>query len=208
MAATIKANGRDDLRRSATRELRIEGSIPAVVYGNGKTPITIAVDSMELLKMVRDHGKNAVFSLDIEGQGTVNAMLYDYQADPLKGELVHADFYQVDMSSNVDVEVAIHLEGDATEKGSVVQQTLHQLNVRAKPNAIPENISVNIEELGIGDSVTVGDLKGSSNYEILDDDDTTIVTILPPQNEKADEEEEATESEETPTETTDDEEKE
>ncbi|MCP8618173.1 50S ribosomal protein L25/general stress protein Ctc [Salirhabdus salicampi] len=188
MVATIKATERKDLTRSATRELRLQGLIPAVVYGKGKEPSTLAVNTIELLKTVRDEGKNAVFSLKVEGKKPLDVMLYDYQQDSIKDELLHADFYQVDMSSDVDVEVAINLKGDTTSGGGVLQQTLHQLHVRAKPNKIPDEITIDISSLEIGDSITVGDIKPDQGYEILDDAETTIVTVLPPQNEKVEEE--------------------
>ncbi|MRG88175.1 50S ribosomal protein L25/general stress protein Ctc [Salinibacillus xinjiangensis] len=196
MTATIKASKREDLRRSNTRELRNQGSVPAVVYGKGKEPKTIAVDSLELIKTLREEGRNAVFSLEVEGNNSLSVMLYDYQSDPMKDELIHADFYLVDKSSVVDVEVSINLEGEALgqKDGGVLQQTLHQLNVRARADEIPDVINIDISELAIGEGLTVGDLKEGRNYEILNDEETTIVTVLPPQNPNAEDEEEAGDS--------------
>ncbi|MBN8237486.1 50S ribosomal protein L25/general stress protein Ctc [Halobacillus kuroshimensis] len=183
MAITLKAKQRQNLKQSVTRELRQEGSIPSVVYGNDKEPITVAVNSIELLKTVRDEGKNAIISLNIEGKDTVDVMLHDYQVDPLKDELIHADFYVVNMSQEMDVEVPVRLEGEAagSKEGGVVQQPLYDLAVRAKPADIPEEIVVDISELNIGDSVMVSDLKASRNYEITEDDNTTIVSVTPPE---------------------------
>ncbi|MEC3882219.1 50S ribosomal protein L25/general stress protein Ctc [Halobacillus litoralis] len=183
MAITLKANQRQNLKQSVTREIRLEGNIPSVVYGKDKEPITVAVNSIELLKTVRDEGKNAIISLDIEGKETVDVMLHEYQVDPLKDELIHADFYVVNMSEEMDVEVPVHLEGEAagSKEGGVVQQPLYDLAVRAKPRDIPEEIVVDISELNIGDSIMVGDLKESKNYEITEDENTTIVSVTPPE---------------------------
>lgn len=139
MAITLKAKQRQNLKQSVTRELRQEGDIPSVVYGNDKEPITVAVNSIELLKTVRDEGKNAIISLNIEGKDTVDVMLHDYQVDPLKDELIHADFYVVNMSQEMDVEVPVRLEGEAagSKEGGVVQQPLYDLAVRAKPAGYP-----------------------------------------------------------------------
>ncbi|QHS23887.1 50S ribosomal protein L25/general stress protein Ctc [Virgibacillus sp. MSP4-1] len=190
MTATIKANERKDLRRSNNRELRQNGFIPAVVYGKDKEPVTVSVNNLELIKTVREEGRNSVFSLEVQGNKPLDVMLYDYQSDSLKGEIIHVDFYLVDKSSVVDVEVSINLEGDSegVRDGGVLQQTLHELHVRARPNEIPEVINVDISELKIGEGIVVGDLKGSKDYEILSDDETTIVTVLPPQNANTDEE--------------------
>ncbi|WLR48461.1 50S ribosomal protein L25/general stress protein Ctc [Halobacillus litoralis] len=189
MAITLKANQRQNLKQSVTRELRLEGNIPSVVYGKDKEPITVAVNSIELLKTVRDEGKNAIISLDIDGKDTVDVMLHEYQVDPLKDELIHADFYVVNMSEEMDVEVPVHLEGEAagSKEGGVVQQPLYDLAVRAKPRDIPEEIVVDISELNIGDSIMVGDLKESKNYEITEDENTTIVSVTPPEEMPEDE---------------------
>ncbi|WP_411954413.1 50S ribosomal protein L25/general stress protein Ctc [Alkalibacillus sp. S2W] len=185
MAAVIQAKERQDTTRSETKQIRAAGRVPAVVYGKDKDPITVSVDSMDLLKKVRDEGRNAVFSLEVEGGKSLEAMLYDYQTDVIKNELTHVDFYLVDMSTEVDVEVSVNIEGESKgeKEGGVMQQTMHMLNVRATPRNIPEDITIDANELEIGDSVTVGDLKSGKNFELLDDEDTTIVTVLPPQQE-------------------------
>ncbi|CDQ21778.1 LSU ribosomal protein L25P [Halobacillus karajensis] len=183
MATTLKANQRQNLKQSVTRELRLEGNVPSVVYGKDKEPITVAVSSIELLKTVRDEGKNAIISLDVDGKNKVDVMLHEYQVDPIKDELIHADFYIVDMSEEMDVEVPVRLEGEAagSKEGGVVQQPLYELAVRAKPGDIPEEIVVDVSELSIGDSVMVSDLKASRNYEITEDENTTIVSVTPPE---------------------------
>ncbi|QAS52734.1 50S ribosomal protein L25/general stress protein Ctc [Halobacillus litoralis] len=183
MAINLKANQRQNLKQSVTRDLRLEGEVPSVVYGKNKEPMTVAVNSIELLKTVRDEGKNAIISLNIEGKDTVDVMLHEYQVDPLKDELIHADFYIVDMSEEMDVEVPVHLEGEAagSKEGGVVQQPLYEVAVRAKPADIPEEIVVDISELNIGDSVMVSDLKEARKYEITEDDNTTIVSVTPPE---------------------------
>lgn len=183
MGIQLKANQRTDLKQSTSRELRQEGNVPAVVYGKDKEPITVSVNSIELLKTVRDEGRNAIISLDVEGNKTVDVMLHEYQIDPLKDELIHADFYIVDMAQEMDVEVPVRLDGEAigSKEGGVLQQPLYHLQVRAKPNNIPEEITVNVSELEVGDSIMVSDLKQGRNYEILDDENQTIVSVTPPE---------------------------
>ncbi|GGD04331.1 50S ribosomal protein L25 [Thalassobacillus devorans] len=183
MAIQLKANQRKDTKQSANRGLREEGNVPAVVYGKEKDPITVSVNSIELLKTVRDEGRNAIISLDVEGGKTVDVMLHEYQIDPLKDELIHADFYIVDMAQEMDVEVPVRLDGESigSKEGGVLQQPLYHLQVRAKPNNIPEEITVDVSELNVGDSLMVSDLKQGRNYEILDDENQTIVSVTPPE---------------------------
>lgn len=181
MAVKLKADKRENNTKSYIRGLREEGVIPAIVYGNGKEPISVAVDSVDLLKTVRDEGKNAVISLDIKGE-SVDVMLHDYQTDPLKASLVHADFYVVNMSEARNVEVPIQLEGEApgSNEGGVLQQPLYDLEISAKPNDIPDQITVDVSKLEVGDSISVGDLSTDGAYEILTDADTTIATVTAP----------------------------
>lgn len=182
MALDLKAAKREDFKHSTTKQLRQEGLVPAVVYGQDKGPKHASVVSIDLLKMVRDEGRNAIISLNIDGDKPVDVMLHDYQMDPIKNELVHVDFYIVNMSEEMDVEVSLRLEGEAqgSKDGGVLQHPLYELQVRAKPNNIPDEITVDVSALEIGDSITIGDLPVSDKYEFLEEADTTIATVLQP----------------------------
>ncbi|MUK88072.1 50S ribosomal protein L25/general stress protein Ctc [Ornithinibacillus sp. L9] len=182
MSVTLKAIKRPDHTRSTTRKLRESGQVPAVVYGKEKESKSIAVDSIELIKTVRDEGRNAVISLDIADDSSVDVMLHDYQLDAIKDELVHADFYVVNMSEEMDVAVTVRLEGEpqGVKDGGVLQQALYEVQVRATPNNIPDEITIDVSSLDTGDSLTVADIPKAANYEILDDPESTLVTILTP----------------------------
>lgn len=182
MSVKLRATLRNSQERSALRKTRESGHIPGVVYGKGKDSKAIAVDSIALVKTVRDEGRNAIITLDIENDTHVDVMLHDYQMDSIKDELIHADFYIVNMSEEMDVEVPVHLEGEAqgSKDGGVLQQPMYVLQVRAKPGDIPEEITVDVSKLDVGDSIEVADLPKSNNYEFLEDADTTIVTVVPP----------------------------
>ncbi|MBM7543158.1 50S ribosomal protein L25/general stress protein Ctc [Amphibacillus cookii] len=181
MAVKLKANLREDLSKSNTHQLRDGGFIPAVVYGHNKQPRTVSVNSIDLLKTVRDEGRNAIISLDVDGE-SVDVMLHDYQVDPLKDQLLHADFYVVNMSQEMDVSVPVHLQGEAlgSKEGGVLQQPMYELLVRAKPADIPEEILIDVSGLNVGDAVMVSDLKEGKHYEVLEDENTTIVTVTAP----------------------------
>src|SRR5699024_12468701 len=123
------------------------------------------------------------------GGDTADVMMHEFQTEPVKRELIHADFYIVDMSEEMDVEVSITIEGEpvGTKEVGILQQPMHMLQVRAKPRDIPEEIVVNVESLEIGDSISVSDVKETDRFEILDDVDATLVTILAPEEEEEDE---------------------
>lgn len=186
MSAKLKASLREDLARSNTKQLRADGFVPSVVYGKEKDPITVAVNNIELQKTIRDEGRNAIISLDVEEGEAVDVMLHEYQVDPIRDTVIHADFYVVDLTQEMDVEVSINLVGEpvGAKEGGVLQQPLYELLVRARPADIPEEISIDISELDIGDAISVADLEGAEGYEVIEDEDTTIVTVTAPEEEE------------------------
>ncbi len=186
MGVSLKAQKRENLTRGATNQIRKEGGIPAVVYGKGEETFTVSVDSVELLKTVRDEGRNAIITLDVEEGETVDVMLHEYQTDPIKGNVIHADFFIVDLTEEIDVEVPLRLEGDpaGVREGGILQQPLYELQIRVKPRDIPEEIVLNVEDLEIGDSIAISDLPKSDLYEYLDDEETTVAVVLAPQEEE------------------------
>lgn len=186
MSAKLKASLREDLARSNTKQLRTDGFVPSVVYGKGKDPITVAVNNIELQKTIRDEGRNAIISLDVEEGEAVDVMLHEYQVDPIRDTVIHADFYVVDLAQEMDVEVSINLVGEpvGSKEGGVLQQPLYELLVRAKPADIPEVITIDISELDIGDAISVADLDTAEGYLVIEDEDTTIVTVTAPEEEE------------------------
>lgn len=191
MAIKLKAEKREDLKTSVTKSIRAKGFIPSVIYGQDTEPTAISVEGIELLKTVRDEGRNAIMTLDIQDGESVDVMLHEYQTDPVSSDVTHIDFYIVNLTEAMDVSVVVNLVGEAvgSKEGGIVQQPSYELEVRAMPRDIPEEINVNIDELNIGDSISVSDLPVSDKYEFLDDQDATIVTVLPPEEEEEETEE-------------------
>lgn len=182
MAITLKAKKRENLSRSTTKQLRKDGYIPGVVYGKSQEPITVSVNNIDLIKTIRDEGRNAIISLEIEDEKSVDVMVHDYQKEIVKDDIIHVDFFAVDMAEEMDVQVPVRIEGEAigVKEGGVLQQPIFELQVRAKPADIPEEITVDVTNLNIGDSLAVQDIEKTGSYEILDDPETTVVVILAP----------------------------
>ncbi|WP_080871815.1 50S ribosomal protein L25/general stress protein Ctc [Oceanobacillus timonensis] len=186
MAVKLNAQKREDLTKSVTSEIRKSGRIPAVVYGKDKESKTISVDSVDLVKTVRDEGRNAIISLQVEGGNAVDVMLHDYQIDPLKDDVLHADFYIVNMAEEMDVDVSVRLEGESKgeKEGGVLQQPFYEILIRAKPKDIPEEIVVDVSDLDVNDSLSISDLNVTGNFEFLAEPDTTIASVVPPTTEE------------------------
>ena len=193
MAITLAASQREHLTSSEIKGLRNSGQVPAVVYGNDKETLSIAVNSIELLKTLRDEGRNAIITLDVEGKKSVNVMLQDYQVDAVKDSLVHVDFYVVDLDEAREVSVQVVVEGEAVgvKEGGVVQQPLFEVLLSVKPGDIPDSINIDVSELAIAGSIAIDDLPKSDKYEFLDEEDAVIVTVVPPTAEEPETDEEA-----------------
>lgn len=195
---TLKASHREDLRGSTLRKIRNQGDIPAVVYGSGLSGKTVKVESTEFIKTLRNVGVNGIISLEMP-EGSIEVMTHDMQIDPIKGNVLHVDFFKVDLTSEMDVEVPIQLIGEAigVKDGGIVQQPLYEVSIRSLPADIPEAIEVNITDLMIGDSLQVRDISISGKYEINNEPEEVIVSILAPTlNNEPDEQQEAEDKQE------------
>lgn len=184
MSTTIQAKVRETEKHSQVTDLRQQGDVPAVVYGFKTDAQAIAVNEGELLKTLRDEGRNGVFKLQLEGE-SVNVVLHDYQEDPLKDTIVHADFLAINMKEELEVTVQIHLVGESKgeKSGGVIQQPNWEVQIKVQPTDIPETFDLDISEMEIGDTLTVEDIRSKSAYEILEEDDFVLVTISAPRSE-------------------------
>ncbi|MFC4620365.1 50S ribosomal protein L25/general stress protein Ctc [Camelliibacillus cellulosilyticus] len=181
MTNQLTGQERDTSRKSIAKRLRREGKIPAVIYGKNIENRPIDIDEADITRFFNESGKNGVLQLGINGK-TMSVMAHDIQRDPLKGRLIHIDFIEVDMHHEIDVDVPIHTTGDSIgeKQGGVVQHHLNELSLRALPTKIPNVIEVDITNLDVGDSLTIGELKGHNDYDILNDDEEVVVTVTPP----------------------------
>ncbi|WML28628.1 50S ribosomal protein L25/general stress protein Ctc [Neobacillus sp. OS1-32] len=176
----LVAEERKEFRRSVLTKLRKEGKIPAVVYGKHENSKAIVVKNQDFLKLIRDHGRNGIISLEIGGKPR-NVVLEDFQWNPISHDVLHLDFLHVDMSSEIHAKVYVELTGNAkgVEHGGVLQQSLHEINVTAKPNEIPEAIEVDISDLEIGHTINIGAIRNKyHNITIKHEDDEVIATII------------------------------
>ena len=138
MSTVLQATERTDKRRGTLTRIRKEGNVPAIVYGAKKENTSIYLSEVQLLKTIKDVGRNGVISLDVNGN-TQNVIVTDYQVDPLKNGFIHVDFLAVDMSKEVTANVNVNLVGDAAgvKDGGVMQQSLFEVSIAAKPADIP-----------------------------------------------------------------------
>lgn len=184
MNAVLQAKERKEFRRSELKKLRKEGQIPGIVYGSQSDNKPIYLSESELLKTIKDIGRNGVISLDVNGQKE-NVILTDYQSDPLRKELMHIDFLAVDMSKEVTATVRLVLTGTAAgvKDGGVMQQSLHEVSVKTTPDLIPSSIDIDVTNLQVAETITIKDIGENQSYRIEHNEDEVICSILPPRQE-------------------------
>ena len=150
-----------ELGSSATRRLRRENKIPGVLYGLGDEPVSVAVAYGELrAALSTDAGLNQLINLDLGGDKALS-IVKELQRHPVRDEVIHVDFLRVDPDQELSVEVPIILLGEArkvTDESGMVDQTLFALEVLATPTTIPNELTVDISELEINESVRVADI--------------------------------------------------
>jgi large subunit ribosomal protein L25 len=185
MSTVLHATERTDKRRGTLTRIRKEGNVPAIVYGAKKENTSIYLSEVQLLKTIKDVGRNGVISLDVNGN-TQNVIVTDYQVDPLKNDFIHVDFLAVDMSKEVTANVNVNLVGDAAgvKDGGVMQQSLFEVSIAAKPADIPPTIDIDVTKLQVADTITVADIKGLGNFTVNHEEDEVIASILPPRQEE------------------------
>ena len=145
----------------ASGRLRAEGKVPGVVYGLGKDAVAVAVVWRDLRHaLVGDAGLNALIDLHVDG-GSELVMVKDLQRHPVRRDVLHVDFLRVSRDQELTVDVPIILEGEATavlNDDGVVDHLLYALTITAKPADIPNELTVDISGLHLGESIRVADL--------------------------------------------------
>lgn len=183
----LKASKRGDAGKGSARRTRAAGRVPGVVYGRGMDPVSISVDRREFVTaLLSDSGMNTLLDLEIDGDTTL-ALTKELQRDPVRGTLLHADFVKVDRTVEVEVEVPVHIVGEApgAKEGGVLEHPLFTVHVRSLPGDVPEAIDADVSGLNIGDSLRVQDLAEGRAFTILDDPETVVASIVQPISEEA-----------------------
>jgi large subunit ribosomal protein L25 len=153
------------------------------MYGEGIEALSLAVDARELgAALSTEAGINALLDLHL-GSDQHLAMARELTRDPIKGSIIHVDFYRVDRNKAIEIDVPIHFEGTpkGVSEGGVLEHHLWQLRVSCLPTGVPERIEFDVAALIIGDSVRVGDAIVQDGVTILTDPDEIIAAVIVPQ---------------------------
>jgi len=191
MATTVvvQATKRQEFGKNSNRRLRVSGKIPAVIYGRGMEPVPVTVNPRDVSKILHsDTGRNTIFKLDIDGSSK-DVLIRDYQLDPIRDSLVHADFQAIAMDQTMVFQVPVEAVGDAKgvkASGGTLDLVMRTIEVECLPGDVPQSVTLEVGELEIGDSVRVRQLKvDESKIKILSDPDLVVLTVSAPVAEEA-----------------------
>ena len=190
-----------DLQGSAhMRRLRGEGILPGVIYADGKEATAIELNAHDFEQLLHHHSSETVLiELDVEGEGSVSALVKEVQHHPVSGNLLHVDLQRMDAKKVIQVEISIEPVGDAegVKLGGSLDLVMHTIAVECLPGDLVDSLEVDVSALNIGDSLHVSDLKLDDKYKLIGDLDAIVIVISDPPSEEEEEtgEEGATEPE-------------
>lgn len=186
----LEAKTRADAGKGASRRLRRQNAVPAIIYGGDKGPANISLQHDKMLHAIEnDAFFSSIIKLNVEG-GTENVIIKDLQRHPSKPYLLHADFQRVSADHQLHVNVPLHFINEDTsvgvKAGGIVNHQLTELEIHCLPKDLPEFIAVDVQNLGVGDSLHIADLElpqGVTSVSLGhgDSGNLAVVAIIPPQ---------------------------
>lgn len=179
----LSASARDQGGKGVARKLRSEGRIPAVVYGHGREPQPLSINSRELDRLL-DHiaAEATVIDLDIDGK-PARTLIREIQRHPFKRQILHVDFQELVAGEKISVRLPIILVGvpDGVRlDGGILDQTMRELEVEVDPSNIPNHVDIDVTKLTIGSSIHVRDITLPEGVEVLDDGDASVCVVSAP----------------------------
>ncbi len=180
----IKAMARDRAGKGAARAVRRQGQVPAVIYGGGEAPQSIALDSNQTKQLIfAGHFLTTVFEIDVDGK-TTRAIPRDYQLDPVKDFPLHVDFLRLAAGGSVKVVVPVHVVGQdrspGLKRGGTLQIVEHSVELMVPSEAIPDAIEVSVANLDLGSSLHLADVTLPQGARPATQENVTLVTVVAP----------------------------
>jgi len=168
----VIAEAREDQGKGASRRLRHQGMIPAVIYGAGKDPVSITLNHNEMVKHLNDEAFYSHILTVKTPSGDEKAILKDLQRHPAKPIVMHADFLRVDENQKLRVHVPVHCIGADTapgvKAGGVLTHNMNEVEVQCLPKNLPEFIEADVSNLEIGQSVHLSELTIPTGVEVVE----------------------------------------
>jgi large subunit ribosomal protein L25 len=183
----VTAESRTESGKNANRRLRIKGFIPGVLYGAKKEALPVSVSPKDIGTVLKSaSGENTLFDLELKGSRR-KVILKEFQREPLKGKLLHVDFYEVALDKRIEVKVHIEILGvpvGVKTQGGILDFVTRELEIECLPTEIPEKISVDVTGLELGKHLRVSDLQIPDNVTVLTEPGVVVVHVVAPRAEE------------------------
>jgi large subunit ribosomal protein L25 len=182
-SASLTATVRDERGTGVARKLRQAGSVPAVIYGHGREPQSLVVNTREIDKLLSQFSAaSTVIELSVGGT-TAKTLIREIQRHPVKRNIVHIDFQQLVAGEKVTVSVPLRFHGTpdgVRVAGGILEETMHQVHLRCDPSLIPDHFDVDVTPLTIGHNFHVRDLTLPPGVTVLDEPGATVCLVAAP----------------------------
>lgn len=178
---SLKAIIRNKTGKGYAHKLRQKGLIPAVLYGRDAEPLSLEIDKKVLKKVLSTAAKdNVIINLKINGTDKT-AILKEKQLHFSTHDIIHADFQHISLDEKIEVNIPIHLTGEAkgVKEGGILENALWEVTIRSLPSQILENVNIDISNLGINEAIYVKDISLEEGIEILSSPEQLVVTVRP-----------------------------
>lgn len=192
VAFEIEASLRKDKGKGASRRLRREAKVPAIVYGGGEQPVSLALEHKAILKSLENEAfYSHILTLKIDSKAE-QVILKDLQRHAYKPEILHVDFQRVRADEKIHMHVPLHFIGEEVapgvkESGGVISHGANDVEIKCFPNKLPEFIEVDVSKLELNGVIHLSDLKIDKEIELValsHGDDKAVVSIHLPRAEK------------------------
>jgi large subunit ribosomal protein L25 len=186
--ATLTVTARDAFGSRASRRLRREGLVPGVVYGRGGEARPFQVPMRDLRVLLTEG--HTLLDLKLDGSAAVPVVIKEQQNHPVRGDVLHLDCLEVRLDEEIQSEVPIELEGSdeapGVKEGGVLEHVTREVTVEALPTEIPEQITVDVSEMVIGDTISLATVTPAAGTKFMVDEpeEITIATLSPPRLEE------------------------
>ncbi|WP_432078151.1 50S ribosomal protein L25/general stress protein Ctc [Streptomyces sp. YPW6] len=176
---------RTEFGKGAARRIRRADKVPAVVYGHGAEPVHVTLPGHEVLLALRT--ANVLIGLEIDGKDAL-VIPKSVQRHPLKGTIEHVDLLTVKRGEKVQVEIAVHAEGDLAPGANLLEYVQSTLLVEAEATHIPESVTVSVAGLDAGDSIVAKDIALPKGSTLAGDEDAIVLQVVAAQAEESSDE--------------------
>ena len=177
----LEAQPRSAGTKNDARRVRREGKVPGILYGAGKQALSVTLDPRQISRILRSaSGHNTIFELALDGSERTQAMIVDWQYEPIKGSLLHIDLKRIAMDKVLQVRVPVVLKGEpegVKTQGGILEQVTREVEIECLPGDIPTSIEADVSELVFGKVLRVSDLPHNPKLKFLSDANLPVAHI-------------------------------